>query len=317
MKGLIRGMLVLILFRPRGLQGQERFAEGLLEGIPLAFLGDLSAPVAVGGALLLCGSAAVIWILVRALRRRTVGGGGPTFLFESGAGEGKDEAFPSVAPGRHTFSNVDAAPEEDRAGQGGNSRPHPWRGGSDAAERRAADLEERTRINPHQRPEFSPELRSGARAEPQRASRSATGSAGVSWPEARTEHGVPRPGLHSPEEGFGEVDQTLQLLPGRLEVVTGYPDREVRFVRRPGGTRFTFGRSRGPEHEHIRILAPTVSRVHAFMDYEEGRWRIGNLSATNGIVVDDEVLADVEEARFLSDGDRIEMGEVVFIFHER
>jgi hypothetical protein len=50
------------------------------------------------------------------------------------------------------------------------------------------------------------------------------------------------------------------------------------------------------------------------------RWRLENLSATNPVVVNGTPLAadDSEKCSvMLDDGDRIEMGEVVFRFRER
>jgi hypothetical protein len=50
------------------------------------------------------------------------------------------------------------------------------------------------------------------------------------------------------------------------------------------------------------------------------RWRLENLSATNPVVVNGKPLASDESERcsvVLDEGDRIEMGEVVFRFHAR
>ena len=133
------------------------------------------------------------------------------------------------------------------------------------------------------------------------------------------------------------ADGTLQFLPGRLEVISGRDaGQEIRFVRTPGpdGTCVTFGRAEGAPYRHIQLREPTVSRAHARMTLESGssgspvgragmmsaRWRLENLSATNPVVVNGRPLglnggagAGVE----LDDGDRIEMGEVVFRFHAK
>jgi hypothetical protein len=131
------------------------------------------------------------------------------------------------------------------------------------------------------------------------------------------------------------ADGTLQFLPGRLEVVAGRDaGHEIRFVRTPGpdGTRVTFGRAEGAPYRHIQLREPTVSRTHARMTLEvtnrnggdastsTARWRLENLSATNPVVVNGTPLAadDSEKCSvMLDDGDRIEMGEVVFRFRER
>lgn len=114
-------------------------------------------------------------------------------------------------------------------------------------------------------------------------------------------------------------DGTLQFLPGRLEILNGLDaGREVRFVRVPGadGTHVTFGRSEGPAYRHVQLREGTVSRQHARMELRESQWHLTNLSATNPVVYNEQVLA-VREERPLTDGDRIEMGEVVFGFRSR
>jgi pSer/pThr/pTyr-binding forkhead associated (FHA) protein len=131
------------------------------------------------------------------------------------------------------------------------------------------------------------------------------------------------------------ADGTLQFLPGRLEVIAGRDaGQEIRFVRTPGpdGTRVTFGRAEGAPYRHIQLREPTVSRAHARMTLEvvsqngvdasasAARWRLENLSATNPVVVNGTPLGADESERcsvVLDDGDRIEMGEVVFRFRER
>jgi hypothetical protein len=118
-----------------------------------------------------------------------------------------------------------------------------------------------------------------------------------------------------PDEG------TLRFLPGRLEVVAG-PDagREIRFVAPPGAgdaVEITFGRNEGPAYRHVQLLARTVSRQHAVMAMTDGHWSLQNLSATNPVLLNGRALAPDELAPLLVDGDRIEMGEVVFTFHSR
>ena len=133
------------------------------------------------------------------------------------------------------------------------------------------------------------------------------------------------------------ADGTLQFLPGRLEVIAGRDaGQEIRFVRTPGpdGTHVTFGRAEGAPYRHVQLREPTVSRAHARMTLEAaaaanpgraladggGKWRLENLSATNPVVVNGRALAaDGTGAGSvpLGEGDRIEMGEVVFRFHEK
>jgi hypothetical protein len=114
-------------------------------------------------------------------------------------------------------------------------------------------------------------------------------------------------------------DGTLQVLPGRLEVASGRDaGREIRFVRLPGpeGTTFTFGRSEGPPYRHIQLREATVSRSHARLEYAGGEWLLTNLSTTNPVVRNGEGLAPGAQVP-LADGDRLEMGEVVFSFRSR
>ena len=115
------------------------------------------------------------------------------------------------------------------------------------------------------------------------------------------------------------LEEPLQLLPGRLEVVEGLTlGEDIRFFRAMAGTpTVTLGRGDGPSHRHIKLPALTVSRTHARMQFENGRWKIGNLSKTNPLVVNGEPLTDSDAVRWLSDGDRLEMGEVVLRFRER
>lgn len=113
------------------------------------------------------------------------------------------------------------------------------------------------------------------------------------------------------------AEGTLQLWPGRLEPADGGGEEEIRFIRTPGVNRFTFGRSAGPANTHVQLLAPTASRMHAYMVVENGRWRIGNMSETNRVLVNGVALETADAERWLADGDRIELGEVSFIFRER
>lgn len=128
---------------------------------------------------------------------------------------------------------------------------------------------------------------------------------------------VPPP-AGQPTNGNGSHDAnvTLQLLPGRLEPGNAATTQEIRFVRVPGSNRFTLGRHPGPTHTHIQLQSATASRMHAFMVYEDGRWRIGNMSNTNRVIVNGAPI-ETEEPRLLNDGDRIEFGELVFVFRDR
>ncbi len=116
------------------------------------------------------------------------------------------------------------------------------------------------------------------------------------------------------------VDDATELLPGRLKVMAGEKGREdIRFVGIPGErAQIVLGRETGPPQKVITLHSPTVSRRHAQMEFVDGRWRIVNLSRTNPVMVNDEILpAGRGTVRLLSDGDRIELGEVVLRFSAR
>ena len=114
------------------------------------------------------------------------------------------------------------------------------------------------------------------------------------------------------------ADRTLQFLPGRLEVIAGKGlGNEIRFVRTggPDGSSVTFGRSNGPPYRHVQLDVPTVSRRHARMRWDGSHWVLTNLSATNPVAINGVALPGEGTAIDLSDGDRVEMGEVAFRFH--
>lgn len=129
----------------------------------------------------------------------------------------------------------------------------------------------------------------------------------------------------APPEGATVVfrrpaDEVTHLLPGRLKVVAGEKGRgDILLVGAVGEQpQIVLGRQSGPPQKVITLNSPTVSRRHAQMEFIDGRWRIVNLSRTNPIMVNDEVLpVGHGTARTLSDGDRIELGEVVLRFSAR
>jgi hypothetical protein len=114
-------------------------------------------------------------------------------------------------------------------------------------------------------------------------------------------------------------DQALQLLPGRLQVLSGLAaPREIRFVRIPGERpQLILGREPGSSPPHVALPSSTVSRKHARLDFSGGRWGLTNLSRTNPVVVNDETLSSADGERALTDGDRIELGDVVLRFSAR
>ena len=116
---------------------------------------------------------------------------------------------------------------------------------------------------------------------------------------------------------YRPVEQSLQFLPGHLEVLEGTTrDREIRFVRVPGEPpEVILGRDPSPLPNTVGLGSPTVSRRHVRMDFADGCWHVKNLSRTNPLVVNDDEVSDVDAARPLADGDRLQLGAVVLRFH--
>lgn len=109
---------------------------------------------------------------------------------------------------------------------------------------------------------------------------------------------------------------TLRMLPGRLVPEDRQALRDdIRFIAldTTGEQRFTIGRGEGPPHQHIQIAAPTVSRRHATLLYEEGVWSIGNLSETNPVRVNGTELRE-NDSVILAEGDMVEMGDLMLRF---
>jgi pSer/pThr/pTyr-binding forkhead associated (FHA) protein len=112
-------------------------------------------------------------------------------------------------------------------------------------------------------------------------------------------------------------DEVVQLLPGHLEVLSGDSrHQEIRFVRVQGQQpQLILGRNPGRSPQHVALNSSTVSRQHARLAFSGGKWAVANLSKTNPVVVNDQELTNHDGERQLSDGDRIELGEVVLRFH--
>jgi len=135
-------------------------------------------------------------------------------------------------------------------------------------------------------------------------------------------YGPPAPAYPTPgappasQNGYG--DPTLQLLPGRLEVISGMPGDSIRFIKQPGVTQaVTLGRTRGEPGSHVQIPSPTVSRMHVRMSFEGGSWTLENLSETNPVAINGRPATGRGARCVLSEGDRIEMGDVAFYFRRR
>jgi hypothetical protein len=111
----------------------------------------------------------------------------------------------------------------------------------------------------------------------------------------------------------------LQLLPGVFEVEAGPGlGPELRFFRVTSmeDAVITLGRDEGEPYRHVRLDAPTVSRIHARIRFADRRWTIANLSVMNPVVVNAEELGADEDEVVLDDGDRIRIGEFVFRYRD-
>lgn len=110
---------------------------------------------------------------------------------------------------------------------------------------------------------------------------------------------------------------TLKMLPGRLIVLEGDKIvKEIRFYKTKSEeeNEITFGRAAGKPYTHIQLKEMTVSARHAKLIYAGKRFTLINYSKTNATRVND---VELEENGMteLKDGDRIQMGEVIFGFH--
>jgi hypothetical protein len=109
---------------------------------------------------------------------------------------------------------------------------------------------------------------------------------------------------------------TLKLLPGKFTVLAGDDKiKEIRFYKEKSvpETEITFGRSGGPQYSHIQLKPRSVSVKHAKLIYANNKFTIINYSSTNPTRVNDEVLPENGSAE-LQNGDKIEIGELVFEF---
>jgi energy-converting hydrogenase Eha subunit A len=119
--------------------------------------------------------------------------------------------------------------------------------------------------------------------------------------------------MHAPPPG------TLKLLPGWLEVVAGDDVvKEIRFYRMKGevAAETTFGRATGRPFTHIQLKPMTVSARQAAILFDGAAPKLTNFASneSNPTSVNGRDLG-VNESVVLSDGDKIKMGEVSFVFH--
>ncbi len=141
-----------------------------------------------------------------------------------------------------------------------------------------------------------------------------SGEGAAAGTRARRRTPAPRPPAEVVEPPPSLLTGTLRMLPGRLEVVSGLEQRaEIRFVHTGGAgdQRVTLGRAPGAPYEHVTLPSQTVSREHAAMTFTRGGWTVTNLSTTNPLRVNGTAVDVAGAAVLLSDGDLVELGEVV------
>lgn len=112
---------------------------------------------------------------------------------------------------------------------------------------------------------------------------------------------------------------TLKLLPGHLEVVDGDDKlKEIRFykIKNQEEAEITFGRGSGPTYTHVQLKPMTVSLKQAKLIYTNGKYVLINYAAVNPTMVNTEPLPK-DGSVTLEEGNKIVMGEVSFIFHEK
>jgi|GEM_PF-4115523 len=118
--------------------------------------------------------------------------------------------------------------------------------------------------------------------------------------------------FHAPPPG------TLKVLPGRFEVVGDPSIKEIRIFKTKADVEpeVTLGRASGPPYSHIQLKPQTVSAKQCKLMYSNGMYTLINYSSTNPTRINGEALG-AGDSRRLNDGDKIEMGEVTLIYHER
>jgi len=109
---------------------------------------------------------------------------------------------------------------------------------------------------------------------------------------------------------------TLKLLPGKFVVLEGDEKiDEIRFYKEKGTTEteITFGRAEKKGYSHIQLKPRTVSAKQAKLIYAGEDFTLINYSKTNPTRVNEEDLSENDSVK-LKDGDKIEMGEMIFEF---
>jgi hypothetical protein len=113
-------------------------------------------------------------------------------------------------------------------------------------------------------------------------------------------------------------DKTLHILNGRFKIIDGVDEiKEIKFYTIPGEkeVEFTFGRQEVDDIYHIQLKPRSVSLLQAKLRYSSSdeKYRLFNYSLTNPTRVNSKKLGK-EESITLEEGNKIVMGEVIFVF---
>jgi len=119
--------------------------------------------------------------------------------------------------------------------------------------------------------------------------------------------------MHRPPEG------TLKILPGYFEVKSGDENvKEIRFykLKEQEYPEITFGRAEGAPYTHIQLKPLTVSSRQAKLTMKDGKYLLQNFAGpqSNPTRINGREMKQ-DEVVELKDNDKIDMGEVSFVFY--
>lgn len=118
---------------------------------------------------------------------------------------------------------------------------------------------------------------------------------------------------------------TVKVMPGRFEVAGGTELKEIRLIR-PRGVpdhrlEYTFGRTPGDKITHIQLNDSTVSSRQARLKFSERKYTLINIPDPNDPDRNATILnnkkMNADEPRPLAEGDTIQMGHVILVYHEK
>jgi serine/threonine protein kinase len=114
------------------------------------------------------------------------------------------------------------------------------------------------------------------------------------------------------------LEDTVPFIPGHLVISSGLDNgRAIRFIEDNAteGTTVTFGRGPGDLFRHVQLEDDTIEALHAWMQWDGLRWSLVGIAQENPIALNGLALPTLD-AQLLSDGDLIEIGDVLFTFRQ-